>query len=486
MKIDLPTAIERLCAAWNLLCGATPGAVRNDVLREREQEQRHLRDLELIAFHDSLTGLPNRRRLQDVLCEALQRCALEPSHEFSLLFLDFDRFKLINDTLGHAAGDQFLVRVSRMLQEQLRPHDLVARLGGDEFAILVQGEGCTGYSVVLADRLLKLLSQPVLIDKFPVSATASIGITSSRVGYADAAGVLRDADIAMYRAKAAGKARYAVFDVALRQEMSERLILEGNLREAIARRELHLEYQPIFQISPRKLVGFEALLRWQHPRLGCISPARFIPIAEESGLVIALTDFVLEEASHQLRRLKSALPDGESLVMHVNISGNDLDGMAFAARVKRACACAGLEPRDLVLELTENIITSRLQQALPMLRELRALGFGVSVDDFGTGNSSLAHLSRLPMSSLKIDRSFIADLDEGTNTAIVRAIVLLGKALGLKVIAEGIETRAQFLQLQALGCEAAQGYYLSAAVTAEALMAMCGGEVRQPRLAAAA
>jgi diguanylate cyclase (GGDEF)-like protein len=459
--------------------------------REQEQARRHLHDLQLIAYHDSLTGLPNRRRLHELLTEALQRTATDPDHEYSLLFLDFDRFKLINDTLGHLAGDEFLIRVSRLLQQQLRPQDVVARLGGDEFAILVEGRGCAAYSVALADRLLKLLGQPVVIQGVPVNATASIGITSSLVGYVEPCEVLRDADIAMYRAKAAGKARYALFDVSLRQEVSARMRLEGELRQAVARRELHVEYQPIFDLRSRRLLGFEALLRWQHRELGAVGPADFIPVAEETGMITQLTDFMLEEACLQLRSFQHSLPDGDALVMHVNISGNDLDSESFVSRLTRALGRAGLRPQNLVLELTENILTERLAEALPLLHELRTLGFHLSMDDFGTGSASLTHLSRLPLSSLKIDRSFVAQLADGSGAAIVKTVVFLARALGVSVIAEGIETPEQLARLCMLGCESGQGHHLAHAVSGGAIEASLGlrrrraaGDPAPPRLPA--
>jgi EAL domain-containing protein (putative c-di-GMP-specific phosphodiesterase class I) len=293
------------------------------------------------------------------------------------------------------------------------------------------------------------------------------------VSYADPGEVLRDADIAMYRAKAAGKARHAIFDVGLRTEISQRLLLEGELRAALANGELAVEYQPLFNLADGALTGFEALARWNHPQLGVIAPATFIPIAEESGLIVGLTDFVLKSACQQLRRCHEISSDAESLTMHINISANDIAHQGLVPRVTRALAESQLRPQHVTLELTENILMARLEDALPTLAELHAIGVRLSVDDFGTGCSSLSRLSRLPLDSLKIDRSFVRELSLGSNVAIVRAIVSMAHALGKSVVAEGIETRDQFKQLCELGCEAGQGYHMAPSLTpkrVEALM----------------
>jgi len=456
--------------------------------REQEQAQRHLRELNDIAYRDSLTGLPNRRQFHELLGQSLARVQADPQRQFAVLFLDFDRFKLINDSLGHSVGDEFLVQIAQRIQHHVRPGDAVARLGGDEFAILVEGLGCVDYAVVLAQRLLDMLRQPLRAGGTEINASASIGITSSAVAYAEPGEVLRDADIAMYRAKAAGKARYAMFDVGLRTEISQRLLLEGELRSALAAGGLSVEYQPLFNLATGMLSGFEALARWHHPQLGTISPATFIPIAEESGLIIGLTDFVLHEACRQLKRCHEMGVAG--LTMHVNISANDIAHKGFVSRVTHALAQSQLKPQDLVLELTENILMARLEDALPRLAELHALGVALSVDDFGTGCSSLSHLSSLPFDSLKIDRSFVNELSRGPNTAIVRAIVFLAHALGKSVVAEGIETRGQFDQLCALGCEAGQGHHMAPSLTAARVEAMMlgwsAGRPGQPALQATA
>ena len=429
-----------------------------DITARRQAEA----DLHHIAFHDALTGLPNRRRFHEHLLQALDRVGVNPQRHFGLMFLDFDRFKLINDSLGHAAGDEFLVQVARRIRSHVRPTDIVARLGGDEFAILAEDLDCERYAVTLAERLLEVLRQPIHIAGTDITTSASIGITFSGMGYATPAEMLRDADTAMYKAKAGGKARYALFDTGLHIEVSHRLRLEGDLRRALAAGQLSVAYQPLFDLSSKRVTGFEALARWEHPELGTISPMAFIPVAEDAGLIVSLTDFVLRSACNQLRQWQLRHREFADLGMHVNVSGNDIAHAAFVTRVITAVTEAQLQPQHLSLELTENILMERLEAALPKLTELRRLGVGLSVDDFGTGYSSLRHLSSLPVNSLKIDRAFVADLQRGSNeAAVVRAIVLLGNSLGKTIIAEGIETPAQMEQLLQMGCTAGQGFHLS-------------------------
>ena len=421
-----------------------------------------------IAFHDSLTGLPNRRRFHDHLVQALARVGDDPGRHFGLMFLDFDRFKLINDSLGHAVGDEFLIAVARRIEHQLRPSDIVARLGGDEFAILAEALDDPRYAVTLADRLLEALRLPFQIAGTEITTSASIGITFSGMGYATPADMLRDADTAMYKAKTAGKARYALFDTALHTEVAHRLRLEGDLRRALAAGQLSVAYQPLFDLNTERICGFEALARWDHPELGLISPLTFIGVAEDAGLMVTLTDFMLRSACRQLREWQQRDASYANLIMNVNVSGNDIAHPGFVARVTAALVDARLQPQHLTLELTENILMKRLEAALPMLKELRRLGVGLSVDDFGTGYYSLQHLSSLPENSLKIDRGFIAELHSGSNeAAVVRAIILLGKSLGKAIIAEGIETEEQLEQLREMGCEVGQGYHLSRPLPAE-------------------
>ena len=453
--------------------------------REAELVANHVRELEVseaklqyLAFHDSLTGLPNRRRFQEQLSQLLDRVRAEPQRQFGLMFLDFDRFKLINDSLGHAVGDEFLVAVARRIQNHMRPNDVVARLGGDEFAILAEDLDCERYATSLAERLLEVLRQPLQIAGHDIVTSASIGITFSGTNYSSPAEMLRDADTAMYKAKTNGKARYALFDAELHTEVAHRLRLEGDLRRALACGQLSVAYQPLFELATGRITGFEALARWNHPELGAISPATFIAVAEDAGLMSPLTDFVLRSACHQLREWQLRHSQFTELTMHVNVSGNDIAHPSLVSRVSGAIVEARLQAQHLTLELTENILMERLEAALPTLNELRRLGVGLSVDDFGTGYSSLRHLSSLPVNSLKIDRAFVSEMQRGPNeAAVVRGIVLLGTSLGKSIIAEGIETEEQLEHLRLMGCNAGQGFHLSRPFAPEVVDAMLDGLV---------
>ena len=426
--------------------------------------------LHRLAFHDSLTGLPNRRRFGELLAQAVEAARVDAKHGFAVMFIDFDRFKLINDSLGHAAGDDFLVQVAHRARETVRPGDIVARLGGDEFAVLLSGVEHEAGVITLADRLLRVLRHPLIVAGTQLTSSASIGITTSLIGYESAEDVLRDADIAMYRAKAEGKDRYALFDVTLHAEVTRRVGLERDLGHAIANGQVSLVYQPLYELTTAQLIGFEALARWVHPEQGAIGPDVFIPIAEDTGLIVPLTDFVLHRACHDLKQWQQSNPAFAQLTMNVNISGKDLAHSALLARMTHALVAARLEPQYLVVELTENILMDKLKVALPLLEEMRTLGVGLSVDDFGTGYSSLAHLSSLPVDSLKIDRSFIRGMRSGSKeAAVVRAVVNLGQSLDKRVVAEGIETEAQFAQLRDMGCHAGQGYHMSRPLTAVAV-----------------
>ncbi len=449
-----------------------------DITARRRAEE----DLHHLAFHDSLTGLPNRRRFHELLGHAVAvhaaaGDAADAHTGYAVMFLDFDRFKLINDSLGHDAGDAFLVQVARRIVDHLRPHDVVARLGGDEFAVLVRHVDQERDVVMLAERLMEARKRPFVVAGTELMTSASIGITFSALGYTTAEAVLRDADTAMYKAKGAGKARYALFDASLHTEVADRLRLEGELRHAIDDGRLSVAYQPVYELPrggrsggdvgdslPPRLAGFEALVRWNHPQDGTIAPGRFLPIAEEAGLMVRVTDFVLHCACRQLKAWQASSPEHANLTMNVNVSGHDIAHPALVARVSRALVESGLSPRHLCIELTENILMSRVEGALSTLTELKKLGVLLAIDDFGTGYSSLSHLSTLPLDCLKIDRSFVARLDAGTagdaEEAVVRSIVLLGSSLGKAVVAEGIETPEQLQRLRRLGCRYGQGYLL--------------------------
>jgi diguanylate cyclase (GGDEF)-like protein/PAS domain S-box-containing protein len=415
-----------------------------------------------IAFHDSLTGLPNRSRFHGMLTQALAGLREDPTRHFAVMFLDFDRFKLINDSMGHSAGDEFLIQVSRRIQDQVRPGDAVARLGGDEFAVLAHGIRDDRMATSLAQRLLDVLKQPMHVSGVDVTTSASIGITFSHLGYNAPEELLRDADIAMYRAKAAGKARYALFDAALHTEVTNRVQLEADLRQAVISGAIDVAYQPLFHISSGRLLGFEALARWQHPTIGSIPPSVFIPIAEESGLIIDLTNHMLARGCAQVRQWQLLDPVLRDLKLQVNVSGADLAHAALYERIERTLRRTHFEPHLLTLELTENILMQRVEGAIATLDSLRHLGVVLAIDDFGTGYSSLSYLSTLPIDSLKIDQSFVRGMrGSEKDVEIVRAIVSLGSTLGKTVVAEGIESQSQLMQLADLGCENGQGFHLS-------------------------
>jgi diguanylate cyclase (GGDEF)-like protein/PAS domain S-box-containing protein len=430
-------------------------------------------NLQHIAFHDSLTGLPNRRRFLEQLSNSLSRANLDKRRHFALMFLDFDRFKTINDSLGHAAGDEFLVAVARRIQLLLRPHDIVARLGGDEFAILVEDFDGPVYAETLAERMIDALSKPLNLNGNEVATSASVGITYSNIGYANPADMLRDADTAMYKAKAAGKGRCVVFDVALHAEVAQRVRLECDLRRALARAELSVAYQPLYDLGSQEIIGFEALARWTHPELGPISPATFIPVAEDSGLILPITDFMLRTACLQLRAWQRSDTRLAALRVHVNLSRSDIASSGLVTRVGAALAASELQAQHLTLELAENILMEHLEAALPALTELRTLGIGLSMDDFGTGCSSLQHLSGLPLDNVKIDRSFVVRLRPNSNEqAVVQAVALIGKLLNKEIVAEGIESAEQLAQLLRLGCRHGQGFYLSQPLSASKVDAL--------------
>ena len=450
-----------------------------DITARRDAEAQ----LQHIAYHDSLTSLANRIRFGHCLAQAIDRCKQDKRWQFSVMYLDFDRFKLINDTLGHSAGDRFLTLVAQRIRLQVRPTDTVGRLGGDEFAILVENLGHEDATVAMAERLQKSLAQPYDLDGTQVNSSASIGITFSSVGYDSPGDVLRDADIAMYRAKAAGRARIALFDASLRAQLAEQVNLERELRHAIERQQLSLAFQPIYHLASGTIDSFEALVRWNHPTLGPVPPARFVPIAEDGAMISALTDWVLSAACAQLKEFQQRTPGARKPRVHVNASGTDMCRASFVSQVAQALLTNGLEAHQLTLEITESTLMHRLDSALAVMAQLREIGVGLSVDDFGTGYSSLAYLSTLPITSLKIDRSFVQRLQQGSaeskDAEVVRAVITLGQALGKTVIAEGIETPAQLAQLRALGCELGQGYLLARPLTPDMAATMAQNDAKR-------
>jgi diguanylate cyclase (GGDEF)-like protein len=388
---------------------------------------------------------------------------------FAVFFIDLDRFKIINDSLGHQAGDELLMIVSQRLQSSTRATDTVARLGGDEFTILLEDVADLSKTLEVADRVLKTLAEPVVLCGQDSWTRGSIGIALYKPDYEDAASILRDADTAMYQAKANGKGRYEVFDESMHEHVLKRMKLEADLRHAVERQEFCLHYQPIVALDSGKLAGFEALLRWPQPDGKMISPAEFIPIAEETGLIIPLGEWALREAARQMQTWQEQYELPPSLTMSVNLSNKQFTDAALREKILRILTETRLAPHCLKLELTESVVMEKIATTSEMLKQLRKLGIQLSIDDFGTGYSSLAYLARLPLDTLKIDRSFVSQmLENEEQSEVVKAIIMLARALGLEVVAEGVETREQLRQLQLLECSFAQGYLFSRPVEAAA------------------
>jgi diguanylate cyclase (GGDEF)-like protein/PAS domain S-box-containing protein len=436
----------------------------HDISSRRLAESR----LQHIAFHDGLTDLANRHLFQQRLAVAVERCRQDASKGFAVMFLDLDRFKLVNDSLGHVAGNHLLREVARRLVGCLRAEDLVARLGGDEFAVLLEGADAAEEGPARAERMLTALARPLVMHGTEVVPSASIGITFSGEGHRSVDEVQRDADLAMYEAKAAGRGRVVPFDSSMHERIADKLALEADLRRAIGAGELSVMFQPIYHLDPYRLFAFEALARWVHPERGAISPTVFVTLAEESGHIEALSAWVVNHAVQQLATWQRSEPALRGLSMHVNISGRDLQQPHFEAYVQQVLQRHGVAPAQLTLEITETTLMGELDKALASMHRLREIGVRLSIDDFGTGYSSLAYLGTLPIDSLKIDRSFIVNLEQKPhNLEIVRAVLSLGQSLGKWVVAEGIETPSQLALLRALGVKLGQGYLLAPPLRAD-------------------
>ena len=454
------TWVSLHCALFDDQATADAGLIfqLHDITSRRRTEG----ELHHIAYHDSLTDLANRNCFQERLSVAVERSRLDRRFSFAVMYLDLDRFKIVNDSLGHPAGDELLKEVARRLNACVRPRDLVARLGGDEFAILLEETAQSAEVMHLGQRLLDALDRPVSINGTEVRPQASIGVTFSDLGYREPDEVLRDADLAMYKAKADGKGQLALFDASLHEQLGHKLQLEADLRRAIGEGQLSLAYQPLFDLEPYRLNGFEALARWTHPTRGVISPSVFIALAEETGCIEALTQWAIDEAVRQLAAWRREKPHYADLVMHVNVSGKDLSRQHLVPHVREVLMRHELPARLLTLEITESTLMEHRELALAALAELRELGVKLGIDDFGTGYSSLAYLSTLPFDCLKIDRSFVIGMHKSQqNVEIVRTILTLGRSLNKQVIAEGIETHDQLLRLKELGTPIGQGYLLA-------------------------
>ncbi len=442
------------------------GVMRDITSRKRAEEQL-LHD----AFHDALTGLPNRSLFIDRLERAIQRGRRYENAAYAVLLLDLDRFKVINDSLGHQAGDQLLKQVAERLTSLLRASDTLARFGGDEFAILLEEFSTSEEAIKVAERIQEDLKRPFLLTEQTIVNSTSIGIVVGGRDYERSQDVLRDADIAMYKAKAAGKAQHVLFRTDFRERAITLLELEGDLRLAQARGELHVFYQPIFNLIDGKIAGFEALLRWFHPQRGLIPPSDFIPLAEETGLIHTIGTFVLREACKQLVEWQAKFPLLAGLSVSVNLSGKQLNQPDLPEQVSQVLQETGMDAHNLKLELTENQLIDNSPSALAALEKLRQLGLQLLVDDFGVGYSSLSYVQQFPIDTIKIDRIFVNRLQDGEarRAEIVQTIIQLAHELQLGTIAEGIETPQQLLQLKALSCEYGQGWLFSKAQGKEAI-----------------
>ncbi len=425
------------------------------------------------ALHDALTQLPNRNLLMAHLERALKRQQRPPHTPFAVMFLDIDRFKLVNDSLGHLVGDQLLITIAETLSQLVRPGDLVARLGGDEFVILLDVVEDLSDVLAVADRILYTLRQPFAIEQREVYATASMGIVMGSKAYTSATELLRDADIAMYRAKANGKNGYALFDPTLHDRVMARLQIEHDLRRALDQQQLALFYQPIVSLRDGSIAYIEALMRWYHPDRGMISPGEFIPIAEETGLIVALDRWALITACRQLRQWQQRFPLARELRVSVNLSAQDLHAPDLIGDIRTALTQSGLEGCFLVIEMTESLLISDTQPVIQLIAQLQDLSVQLSVDDFGTGYSSLSYLHRFPLNALKIDQSFTSNMRQGpVNREIIETIVALSDRLGMAAIAEGGETLEQIAHLKQIGCEYSQGYHFCKPLPAAELEAL--------------
>jgi diguanylate cyclase (GGDEF)-like protein/PAS domain S-box-containing protein len=429
-----------------------------DITDRKHAEERLLYN----AYHDALTGLPNRAWFVERLNASILKAEQNTDSLFAVLFLDLDRFKVINDSIGHLCGDYLLVNVAKKLKNCIRQGDQIARLGGDEFILLIQDIKDTKEVTDIAERIQKEISQPIHLSGYETFTTASIGIAIFSPEYRQPEELLRDADTAMYEAKSLGKAQHVIFDRGMHIHAMNLLQMETDLRQAIEKQEFIVQYQPIVSLENGKLCGFEALVRWFHPEKGLIPPEKFITIAEETGLIVPLGIWVLEEACTQLKKWEQQFPTSTDLIMSVNLSSKQFAQANLFEQILQVLKTTQIAPHKIKLEITESVVMENIDVANKILTQLRSMGIELSIDDFGTGYSSLSYLHRLPIDTLKIDRSFVSRMHENNEyKEIVRTIILLAKNLGMGVIAEGVETKEQINILKELQCNQVQGYFFS-------------------------
>jgi len=503
-----PFDISELCllacgltTKWNLACQARLGAAeleaitqeRTQTLEAEVQERRAAaEEFRHQAMHDPLTGLPNRAQLIEHLGRCMERHRRDPGYRFAVLFLDLDNFKVVNDTLGHDIGDQLLVSIAGRVKAAIRTLDSVthfiqdttARLGGDEFIVLLDGLRRPTDAVVVAERIQQRLAETFQLGGHELTISASIGITVAERPYDRPEEILRDADAAMYRAKGSGKARYATFDHRLHTESLARLKLENDLRRAIDEGQFRLVYEPIVATDSAGIIGFEALIRWDHPLRGVLGPADFLAVAEQTGLIVPIGRWVLAEACRQLQGWRNANPALSGLTVSVNLSKRQVMEPGLAALIQRELAASGLKGSSLTVEITERAIMEQVEPVTRTLLEIKSLGVRIHMDDFGTGFSSLACLHEFPVDAIKIDRSFIMNMTAQPQFAsLVFAVLTLAQSLNIKVIAEGVETADQLALLLALGCDFIQGYHISKSLSADEARDMLSEGIRWPKAA---
>jgi diguanylate cyclase (GGDEF)-like protein/PAS domain S-box-containing protein len=450
------------------------GIIRDITEQKMAQEQ-----LIYEALHDALTGLSNRNLFLERVENALQRANRNCETRFAVLFIDLDRFKAINDSLGHQVGDQLICATASRLESLVRTTDTIARLGGDEFVILLEPIIDINDAIRIAERISLQLRSPLNLDGRDVFTSASIGIALSQSNYNHAFELLRDADIAMYRAKAKGKSCYEIFDSEMYAQALAQLQLENDLRQALVQDEFQVYYQPIISAKTGKLAGFEALIRWQHPQRGFVSPAQFIPTAEEMGLIVPLGEWILETVCQQISRWQKQFSLKVPPKVSVNLSAKQLRDTAFIDKIDRLLLKSNLEGRYLQLELTESMLMDDVDNLIDILGQLRLRGIQLSIDDFGTGYSSLSYLHRFPVNYLKIDRSFVKDISTNRESLqITESIVALSNNLNIAAVAEGVETKEQLTLLRQLGCEYVQGYLFSRPLPVEEATQLLGRLLR--------
>jgi predicted signal transduction protein with EAL and GGDEF domain len=454
------------------------------------------------AYHDSLTQLPNRTSFMDRLTQCVKRAKRHQDYRFAVVFMDVDQFKIVNDSLGHSAGDQLIRQISERLTGSIRRdspeaqesdrtgpvrpagNDLLARYGGDEFAVVLDDIRDARDGIRVAERIQRNLASPFLVSGRQLQISVSTGIAVSATDYSAAEDVLHDADTAMHRAKAVGKSRYLMCDPAMHAMALHRLRLEDDLRQAATRGELLIHYQPIVSLLDGHLRGFEALVRWQRPDFGLVAPGEFIPLAEETGLIVTIGSWVLRQACSQMCAWHLQFPSEPPLTIAVNFSGKQFIQPDLIEQMVQILGESHLDPGSLGVEFTESVAMQDVERTARVLSELKVLGVHTSIDDFGTGYSSLSHLRRLPLDILKLDRSFVSEMDNGNESReIVRTIVSLAHILGMDVVAEGIETAEQADQLRSFGCKYAQGYFFSKPMTRSSVEALLGSDLRYASLA---